>query len=271
MFLPVGQNLDYDYPLYLSFTEPAVLLSLFVLIGLISVAMILRSRASAADDIYLRLASFGIFWFFITMSVESSIIPIKDVFFEHRLYLPSFGVVLTVTSLSFSVMRESSIVAKRLACLCGGIALLLLSSATVLRNEVWRDSIHFWNDVVAKSPAKIRGHHNLAVILLEKGRFREAISEYETTLALDPEDGGSHKDIANCLLTLGRVDESELHFLAALKKSPNDTTIHDSLGKIYLQKRDYRKAEEHLMISLRLQSGDENDMNDLIQYFKQFK
>ena len=38
------------------------------------------------------MAAFGIFWIFITLSVESSVIPIADVIFEHRMYLPMAGV-----------------------------------------------------------------------------------------------------------------------------------------------------------------------------------
>jgi len=38
-----------------------------------------------------RLLSFGIIWFFVTLSVTSSFIVIYDVIFGHRLYLPSIG------------------------------------------------------------------------------------------------------------------------------------------------------------------------------------
>jgi len=48
-----------------------------------------------------RLTAFGIFWFFMTLSVESSIIPIADVIFEHRLYLPSVGFFIAITSALF--------------------------------------------------------------------------------------------------------------------------------------------------------------------------
>jgi hypothetical protein len=45
-----------------------------------------------------RLISFAIIWFFVTLSVESSIIPIRDVIYEHRVYLPSvgFGILMAV-------------------------------------------------------------------------------------------------------------------------------------------------------------------------------
>ena len=36
----------------------------------------------------LRLIAFGILWFFVTLSVESSIIPIPMIICEYRVYLP---------------------------------------------------------------------------------------------------------------------------------------------------------------------------------------
>ena len=47
------------------------------------------------------MIAFGIIWFFVTLSVESSVIPISDVIFEHRLYLAIVGV-----SLCFPVMLD---------------------------------------------------------------------------------------------------------------------------------------------------------------------
>jgi len=89
LFLPIGQNLDYDYPIYHSILEPAVLFSFLflLLIFVVSLFVIFYSRLTTQDS-QLRLMGFGMVWFFLTLSIESSIIPIKDVIFEHRLYLP---------------------------------------------------------------------------------------------------------------------------------------------------------------------------------------
>ncbi|HAM51632.1 MAG TPA: hypothetical protein DCP92_13465 [Nitrospiraceae bacterium] len=82
LFLPIGQNLDYDYPIYRSFFDSRVFLSLLVLTSIISfgIYILCRYRRSAP---HIKLISFGIFWFFIALSIESSIIPIVDVIFEH--------------------------------------------------------------------------------------------------------------------------------------------------------------------------------------------
>jgi hypothetical protein len=94
LFLPVNQNLDYDYPLYNSLFEPGVFFSFLFLLSIFGLAIYLFKRSRKTGNGYSLMASFGILWFFITLSVESSIIPIRDVIFEHRLYLPSVGAVV---------------------------------------------------------------------------------------------------------------------------------------------------------------------------------
>jgi hypothetical protein len=103
IFFPAGQNLDYDYPVYHSFFDPSVFFS-FVFLALLAglgVYFLRRAKREASGPgspdfppiapFYYRLAAFGIFWFFLALSVESSFIPIVDVIFEHRVYLPSVG------------------------------------------------------------------------------------------------------------------------------------------------------------------------------------
>ncbi|MDP2167140.1 MAG: hypothetical protein Q8J64_02275, partial [Thermodesulfovibrionales bacterium] len=89
LFLPINQNIDYDYPVFHSFFDLGVLLSFFFLLSVFGSAVYLFYHSK--NNPSFRLISFGVFWFFITLSVESSIIPIPMVINEYRLYLPSFG------------------------------------------------------------------------------------------------------------------------------------------------------------------------------------
>ncbi|NIV39964.1 MAG: hypothetical protein GWN58_64330, partial [Anaerolineae bacterium] len=86
LVLPVNQNLDYDYPRYASLSDGAVLVSLLILVALAALAVLLLRRGGLQ-----RLAGFGMVLFFLALAVESSIIPIADVIYEHRMYLPMAG------------------------------------------------------------------------------------------------------------------------------------------------------------------------------------
>ena len=88
LVLPVGQRLEYDYPVYRTLFTPQVACSLLLLVALLLLAVRLWRRSGRlagerpVTAASLRLASFGMFWFFLTLTVESSIIPIADVIFE---------------------------------------------------------------------------------------------------------------------------------------------------------------------------------------------
>ncbi len=89
LLLPINQNIDYDYPVAHSFFRTGVFLPflfLLLIFGL-GIFLVFRSRT----DRSLRPIGFGILWFFATLSVESSIIPIPMVICEYRMYLPSVG------------------------------------------------------------------------------------------------------------------------------------------------------------------------------------
>ena len=86
-FFPARLHLDYDIPVT-SFTS--LVPWMFTLAHLLVIAVAIR---------YLRrypIPAFGILFFYVAQSVESSIIPIRDFAFEHRTYLPNFGLTLAV-------------------------------------------------------------------------------------------------------------------------------------------------------------------------------
>jgi len=85
LFFPVNQNLDYTYPLAKTLFEFPTLLSLFghICVVCASLWFYVKKRWT--------LLPFGAAWFYITLSPTQSFVPILDVIFEHRLYLPSIG------------------------------------------------------------------------------------------------------------------------------------------------------------------------------------
>ena len=172
LVLPVGQNLDYDYPVYREFLAPQVLLAFLLLAALFALAVYLfwwtrisrgkeaevefkdksgseRDRlttsplatAQPADHssrFYLRLISFGLLWFFLTLSVDSSFIPLADVIMEHRLYLPSFGAATVAAALlSIAMLKFQGNAYARFVVLLALLIVTGLGLMTLQRNHVW--------------------------------------------------------------------------------------------------------------------------------------
>jgi len=240
LFLPVGQNLDYLYPFKSGFFDAYTPFAFLFLIVLF---------AFGTWQIKKRpVFSLGIFWFFITLSVESSIIPIRDALFEHRLYLPIFGFALMAAYLLFHFLSK-----RRLwAIVISVIIILLLSTATYMRNIVWSNEVTLWEDCVEKSPQKARAHNNLGKALSSQGRTAEAIDHFLQALRIKPYYVEAHNNLGNALDKQGRIKEAIDHYVKALCIKPNSADAHYNLG--IALKRQGRAAEaiDHYLQALRI-------------------
>ncbi|MGC2063418.1 MAG: hypothetical protein WA610_10585, partial [Thermodesulfovibrionales bacterium] len=188
LLFPANQNIDYEYPLYHSLFDLPVLFSFFFLLALFGAAiwLLYRSRPWARghgqEDIKLStihyslftihcfcLIGFGILWFFITLSVESSVIPIPMVINEYRIYLPSVGFFLALVAGLGLLLRQSSRFTihdsrfMKVVAALFTVIILALASATFARNTLWKDKVSLWEDVVRKSPYSSRGYNNLGI------------------------------------------------------------------------------------------------------------
>jgi tetratricopeptide (TPR) repeat protein len=175
LVLPYNQNLDHDVAPIESLFDVRSLMSLLVILALIVLAI----RQVRRNPVF----SFGILFFFAALTVESSIIPINDLMFEHRTYLPSFGFFLLMSSLVFSLFSESN---KRLAMLVLFGIVGINSVLTYQRNKVWKDELSLWSDVVSKSPMKARAYINRGVAHWTAGNKQQALSDYTKAIELNP-------------------------------------------------------------------------------------
>jgi tetratricopeptide (TPR) repeat protein len=241
LFFPVNQNLDYDYPLYRSFFNPEVLLSFLFLLAFFGMGIYLLYKSYRAEQgkrFWLRLVSLGILWFFVTLSVESSIIPISDLIFEHRLYLPSVGFFMALLS-GIILIKENwasrvRIVEKALIPVMISVV-IGLSVAAYARNMVWQDEGTLWADVIKKSPNKARSHYNLGLFYQDQGRLDDAINAYETAIKLKPDDAKAFYNLAICYEKQGRLDDAIKANQTAINLKPDDAKAHYNMG-VYYQK-----------------------------------
>lgn len=276
LILPVNQNLDYDYPVYSSFFSMPVLVSFLFLLAIATFgAYLLYSTRRAASPTAAttvaggggwfaapeyRLAGFGILWFFITLSVESSIIPIVDVIFEHRLYLPSVGSFLAASAIAAVALRHVPPVRVVVAAAC---ILAALTAATFARNQVWGDTLTLARDIAEKSPRIARTHYNLALALIERGRADEALREARISADLDREDARPRHLIGSILAKQGHFEEAVKELTLAVTLFPEAAYSHANLGYLYLSKGMTGQAMEHLLTAFRLTPDDADLCNNI--------
>jgi protein O-mannosyl-transferase len=191
---PFGLNVDHDVAVA-SGLSAAPAAGLLFLLALAAAGFALARRAP--------LVGYGILWFFVTMSVESSFLPIGDAMMEHRMYLAMPGICLAAGA-GFVVARRHW---RRVADVAGVALIALLALLTYQRNEVWQTPLSLWTDALHKSPHKARVHLNVGVAYHGIGELDEAIRQYCEALALDPSLSLARDNIEIALDQQGKLDE----------------------------------------------------------------
>jgi len=198
-------------------------------------------------------------WFFLVLAPTSSVLPIADVAFEHRMYLPLAAVVAVAVIGGCDVLRALS---RRLAVptrMVGWLGLGLVAAvslglgmATVRRNDDYRSELGMWSDVVARRPDNPRAHYTLGNVLDREGRLAEAMRQYDEALRLKPDYVDAHVNLGAALLASGRQADAMGHFSEAIRLKPGSAQAHNNLGAVLFSQGRLPEAIEHLSAAARL-------------------
>jgi len=200
--------------------------------------------------------SFGVLFYYLAQIVESGFIPIRDVLFEHRTYLPNAGLCLVTAWITISVLPSFFGWIKPAAIALPMVA--ILSVMTWQRNQLWADPVALWRDNATQTPHKYRVLDTYARQLLEAGRNQEAAQVLALTDRFEGRDGNDVQwpSAINHLVMLRRQGKLEEALAAAdqyLSRNPNPrirSKILANKGNIYIEKRDLAMSEESLRQAL---------------------
>jgi len=174
LFVPIGQNVDHGIAVSNSLFGLQEIIGLLIMLGLFFLAYKSFKKH--------RIISFGIVWFFLAISVESSIIPIRDVMMEHRLYMPMFGFALALVSLIYMACGQQ----RRKYCNYGlTVILIIMGVMTYQRNKVWESDYTLWKDSLQKNPQNTRAMVNYGFAILKQDLYNEAIRYYTKAINKD--------------------------------------------------------------------------------------
>ena len=231
LFIPLNQRLDYDYPLAKSIFELPTISSLLFLTVILTGAIRIFSKY--------RMISFSILWFFITLLPESSFIPIKDVIFEHRCYLPMMGYSIFLVCGVYYIFEKKNI------SFAVTILLAIVSLYSVLtysRNLVWRDELSLWSEAVRKAPDKARPYLNRGSANSERGDLDKAISDYSRALELDPGYEEAYDGLGTAYYRKGDLDRAFSNYNKAISVNAYYAPAYLHRGLIRDLKGDFEPA-----------------------------
>jgi len=228
LVLPAGLNLDPALPISRSIWQHGAWAGAAGILGLVAAAWRVRRRYP--------LAAFGVLAFLVLIAPTSSVMPIRDLAAERRLYFPMIGFLAVVCGL---VQRWKP--PRRALAAGAGILVLAMAWGTRSRAELYGDPIALWQDTAEKSPGKSRAHFQLAYAYYEAGRCQQASEEFERTSKLQKPDVRLLLDWALALDCAGNPEQALARLRQAAGLEPN-VNVQATLGMIHGKQGQYAQA-----------------------------
>jgi tetratricopeptide (TPR) repeat protein len=282
---PAPLCLDYlDWPISRSLADSYVPVA--IVLAVLTVTLIALVRRS-------WLGFVGA-WFFFILAPTSSILPIQDPIFEHRMYLPLAALVAVGVAGAFWLLERlgrRGTIAPRI--LYGvGLSLTLawsfyLGGFTIARNALYCHFTNMTADILASRPGNFRAHETLAQSYLYAGELDVALEHARTSARQKPRYYPAYNTIGLIFLQMGKAKEATDAFRVAVELRPGTEPeiFHMNYGRGLLLKGDLPAAVEQYRIAADLkplssvgkvllsaalrESGQSEEADELLEAAKQ--
>lgn len=264
LILPFNQNVDPDFQISTGITNISTQCALFILLSILMLGIFCYKKKP--------LISFGIFWFYITLLPTSSIIPLVDTVAEHRVYLPSIGIVIIVSVILSNLYYSQQIksAGRVINCLIFIISpIVLFSILTIQRNFIWKNEINLWYDAAKKSPRKPRVFNNLGEAYEKKEDYQKAIEALKKAIAISPGYDYAHNNLGTVYGKLNQIDLAIKEYQLVLNINNRFPTVHFNLGKAYEMKGMFDEAIQEYSLAIKQQSDFYQAYFNLANIFSQ--
>ncbi|MFT5522666.1 MAG: tetratricopeptide (TPR) repeat protein [Pirellulaceae bacterium] len=240
---PAELCLDYRWPIQ---DSPAIYLTC----GSIIVVALVTSLGLL---VYRPRIGFVAMSFFLVLAPTSSFIPITDLAFEHRMYLPLAALVALfvcgVSAVVFRTCRRPDLQV-RIVVSISLVAAVLLGGRAVLRNNDYQSEMSMWRSVIAARPENSRAYYNLGVALGNCKRLDESVQQYQRAIELDSKHAKSHYNLGLIFAGQGEVERAIQHYNLALASRPSFADAMYNLSLLYEMQKRFAEAVEHYQKTL---------------------
>ncbi len=280
-FWPANLALVYPHPGY-GISIPAIMLSVFALVGVTIVVLIFRRR---------RPFVVGWLWFLGTMFPMTGLVQIgPHAMADRYAYIPLLGIFVMVCWGAADLIERWHIPAAVSAPV--GLAILLMLGTGLHRQvSFWRDNVTLWTHTLAVTEGNFPAEENLALALIAENRVQEALLHLQRASALQPDDPLARFNIATyeqmhgnyqaaldgyakvvqfpltapplrakaeansgyAHLSVKQYDNAKLDFEAALRDQPGNSAAYRGLGLVAQRAGDISQATDDYERSVELQ------------------
>jgi Flp pilus assembly protein TadD len=182
--------------------------------------------------------------FFLILAPTSSIVPIQDAAFEHRMYLPL--ACLVVLAVVGGWTAAAGRVPTRV--LAGALVVVVvgLGFRAVVRNEDYSGATRLFAANAAARPANPRVRGVYADLLRQAGRVDEAEAEIKAAVALPRTTSQNALALGNVLYALGDTADAARYTRGVLAQAPDDPQLNAQLGLVLVAAGKPGEAVGHL-------------------------
>ena len=243
-FVPWPLCLDYRWPLVDSWRQVVWQAPLVAGVVVSAMAGVIRCRPWA----------FPVLAVFVILAPTSSVMPLPDAAFEHRMYLPLAALLALAVVAAAHAIAPRPIPAARAAIVLAAVLAGGFAGLTWLRNKDYRDEDTMWRDVIAKRPDNYRAYISLSTSLLNDHRPAEALDVTKALLSRMPDYRAmpagdverrwrahpelpfadyamGHNNLGAAYLAMDRNAEALAHFQEAVRVMPHAHWAHSNVAK----------------------------------------
>ena len=240
-FWPAGLCLDYGWPVAKGIEQIAP--------GAIVIGGLLAATVWAL----VRKPKWGFVgaWFFLILAPSSSIMPIKDLAVEHRMYLPLAAVAAAVILVAYLAWERLAgadegrrLPGQLLAAILILSAAAALGRATFLRNKDYATVMAVWSDAARKAPRNPRALNNFGWELRNRGDYQGALDRLNRAIELYPRYADAYNNRAYTYASMKRFDEAFDDCNKAIEFKPDLAAPYNNRGNLYAQLGSIKKALE---------------------------
>lgn len=211
-------------------SPPTTLLSMLGLLAISAAAVGVRKRMPAVF--------FGWFFFLVAHAIEASPLPL-ELYFEHRNYLPSMGILVSCVAIAVAAgqwLRGRNFQVDRIGYVLLSGAILVLAIGTHGRAQVWQSEILIAESSLRAHPQSLRANALVLASAIQR-EDQKRTSEVLKNLVTSPMQrnrsmGHLFKLYADCVLT-HRADPRDLEAFVTLTPMPVTIPEAQPFDQIY--------------------------------------
>lgn len=248
-FIPYPMRLEYPYQIN-SFPLWQSTLAGLSHVGLIIFAWLQRKK--------IPLVTFGILFYYTTHIIESGLIPIKDLAFEHRNYLPDVGLLIIIAGVATYANAQRKLLKTYQSLVLITVVIFIFALLTSKRNSQWQDPITFYQYELSHFPDSCRLLNNLANEYHNRGQLKPAMELVGECIKVNggkltqPEMINNYVAILVSNKEFVKADSVATDALTFVNEPISRRRILENLGISKLSQKQLPLAEKYLSMAVEL-------------------